>query len=214
MPIPAAAPAPTARAGPSNQAAAASASASASTQPAARGTYASRPAQQASQAPPAQATQSKKRKAEAAPANAAASSSRAADNAPPPMTQIVAEQDLEDADDDSEDEADEVYVAYSTKVVGVRYYTGMVGSGELVSVVREPTNQYDSSAVNLLVLFPRLTVLFRNAIRVLNAGGTQVGHIPKTGKSGYFVSAGPPFLSPHHSGRSAGPTHGSGPNLS
>lgn len=39
---------------------------------------------------------------------------------------------------------------------------GMALSGELVRLIREPTNPYD-----------------RNAIRVDNSGGTQVGHVPK-----------------------------------
>ncbi|KAG8978503.1 hypothetical protein FRB90_008429, partial [Tulasnella sp. 427] len=97
---------------------------------------------------------------------ASASSSKASllsqDSAPPPATQIVTEEDLDAANNEQAYEADEVYVAFPTKIVGVRYYTGMVGAGELVSVVREPTNQYDA-----------------NAIRVLNASGTQVGHIPR-----------------------------------
>jgi SWI/SNF-related matrix-associated actin-dependent regulator of chromatin subfamily A3 len=38
----------------------------------------------------------------------------------------------------------------------------MVGSGEEVKLVREPDNQYD-----------------KNAIRVLNIGGIQIGHVPR-----------------------------------
>lgn len=98
-----------------------------------------------SQAAPPSASQSNKRKSDAvASQNSLASSSRATNHGAPLATQIVAEQDIDDVDDDDEaDEADEVYVALPTKVVGVRYYSGMVGAGELVSVVREPTNQYD-----------------------------------------------------------------------
>ncbi|KIO29735.1 hypothetical protein M407DRAFT_226612 [Tulasnella calospora MUT 4182] len=81
----------------------------------------------------------------------------------PLATQIVAEEDLDAVNNEPAYEPDEIYVPFPTKIVGVRYYTGMVGAGELVSVVREPTNQYD-----------------RNAIRVLNASGTQVGHLPRT----------------------------------
>ncbi|RAL10024.1 DEAD/DEAH box helicase [Aspergillus homomorphus CBS 101889] len=50
-----------------------------------------------------------------------------------------------------------------TKIVGVRYYRGYATIGEHVIVKREPTNQYD-----------------RNAIRVDNVMGNQIGHIPRT----------------------------------
>ncbi|EPQ57350.1 hypothetical protein GLOTRDRAFT_74086 [Gloeophyllum trabeum ATCC 11539] len=49
-----------------------------------------------------------------------------------------------------------------TNIVGVQYYKGLVGPGEEVRLVRQPTNQYD-----------------RNAIQVKNIGGTQVGHLPR-----------------------------------
>lgn len=47
-------------------------------------------------------------------------------------------------------------------VVGLRYYTGVVNAGEMVSLVREPRNQYD-----------------RNAVKVTNVYGCQVGHIKR-----------------------------------
>uniref|UniRef100_A0A3Q2ZQ72 Helicase-like transcription factor n=1 Tax=Kryptolebias marmoratus TaxID=37003 RepID=A0A3Q2ZQ72_KRYMA len=47
-------------------------------------------------------------------------------------------------------------------VVGLRYYTGMVNRGEMVGLVREPQNPYD-----------------RNAVKVTNVYGNQVGHIKK-----------------------------------
>uniref|UniRef100_A0A8C1YJ78 Helicase-like transcription factor n=1 Tax=Cyprinus carpio TaxID=7962 RepID=A0A8C1YJ78_CYPCA len=47
-------------------------------------------------------------------------------------------------------------------VVGLRYYTGTVNRGEMVSLVREPQNPYD-----------------RNAVMVANVYGRQVGHIKK-----------------------------------
>lgn len=59
-------------------------------------------------------------------------------------------------------ENDEVYTVLHTDVVGTSYYTGLVGVGEQVVLLREPQNPYD-----------------RNAIRVLNISGLQVGHIPK-----------------------------------
>ncbi|OTB05505.1 hypothetical protein M426DRAFT_56783 [Hypoxylon sp. CI-4A] len=48
-----------------------------------------------------------------------------------------------------------------TKIVGVRYYNGMVNPGEMILCRREPSNQYDS-----------------NAIRVDNAMRIQIGHLP------------------------------------
>ncbi|ORY32870.1 SNF2 family N-terminal domain-domain-containing protein [Naematelia encephala] len=59
-------------------------------------------------------------------------------------------------------EPDELYVTMRTDVVGVQYYTGMVGRGEYVMLERQPDNQYDS-----------------NAVRVMNASGHQVGHVPR-----------------------------------
>ncbi|XP_072547300.1 helicase-like transcription factor [Salminus brasiliensis] len=47
-------------------------------------------------------------------------------------------------------------------IVGLRYYTGTVNRGEMVSLVRQPENPYD-----------------RNAVMVANVYGSQVGHIKK-----------------------------------
>ncbi|XP_035529657.1 helicase-like transcription factor [Morone saxatilis] len=47
-------------------------------------------------------------------------------------------------------------------VVGLRYYTGVVNRGEMVGLVREPQNPYDS-----------------NAVMVANIYGNQVGHIKR-----------------------------------
>ncbi|RDL39831.1 putative SWI matrix-associated actin-dependent regulator of chromatin subfamily A member 3-like 1 [Venustampulla echinocandica] len=52
--------------------------------------------------------------------------------------------------------------AIHDKIVGIRYYDGVATTGEQVMVKREPTNIYD-----------------RNAIRVNNVEGTQIGHIPR-----------------------------------
>ncbi|KAF8345940.1 SNF2 family N-terminal domain-containing protein [Amanita rubescens] len=71
----------------------------------------------------------------------------------------------EEAEEDtpSDEEAkDELYCAYSTKVVGIQYYRGMVGPGEEVLLVREPQNPYD-----------------RNSIQVKNITQIQVGHLPR-----------------------------------
>ncbi|KAF5750304.1 DNA/RNA helicase protein [Tripterygium wilfordii] len=48
-------------------------------------------------------------------------------------------------------------------IVGVQYYTGVVSGREIVGLVREPWNPFDG-----------------NAIRVLNTGSIQVGHIERT----------------------------------
>lgn len=50
----------------------------------------------------------------------------------------------------------------STKIVGVRFYRGRANPGERVIIVRDANNRYD-----------------RNAIRVDNVMGAQVGHIPR-----------------------------------
>ncbi|ORX35743.1 SNF2 family N-terminal domain-domain-containing protein [Kockovaella imperatae] len=59
-------------------------------------------------------------------------------------------------------EPDEHYVTFRSDVVGVQYYRGLVGKFEYVSLRRQPENQYDSSAV-----------------QVVNTSGIQVGHIPR-----------------------------------
>ncbi|CAK5281753.1 unnamed protein product [Mycena citricolor] len=71
---------------------------------------------------------------------------------------------LEEEEESSTPEADidELYVTLRTNIVGIQYYRGLVGAGEQVLLLREPTNQYDS-----------------NAIRAVNIGGQQVGHMPK-----------------------------------
>lgn len=59
----------------------------------------------------------------------------------------------------------EQYVHYGTqpsKVVGIRYYSGYAANRERVMLRRQPENQYD-----------------RNAIQVLNVNREQIGHIPR-----------------------------------
>ncbi|KAK2801721.1 hypothetical protein FQN50_007636 [Emmonsiellopsis sp. PD_5] len=56
-----------------------------------------------------------------------------------------------------------LYGTLPSKVVGLRYYTGRATVGEYVVVRREPTNRYD-----------------RNAIRIDNVMGAQIGHLPRT----------------------------------
>ncbi|XP_051012917.1 helicase-like transcription factor [Acomys russatus] len=48
------------------------------------------------------------------------------------------------------------------QVVGLRYYTGVVNNNEMVALQREPNNPYD-----------------KNAIKVNNVNGTQVGHLKR-----------------------------------
>lgn len=68
-------------------------------------------------------------------------------------------QDLTQSDDGP---ARELYGSFDGKVVGIRYYNGFASAGEVVMCRREPQNQYD-----------------RNAIRVCNVLGNQIGHIPR-----------------------------------
>ncbi|KAJ3534925.1 hypothetical protein NMY22_g6710 [Coprinellus aureogranulatus] len=86
---------------------------------------------------------------------------------PPPLTQgtrraMIAEEE-EDAAAPVEDIQDELYGQMTSEVVGIRHYRGLVGPGEEVLLIREPTNAYD-----------------RNAIQVKNISRVQVGHIPRT----------------------------------
>lgn len=56
----------------------------------------------------------------------------------------------------------ELYGSLDNKIVGVRYYNGIATPGELVILRREPSNMYD-----------------RNAVRVDNVMGAQIGHMPR-----------------------------------
>ncbi|GAW25081.1 putative RAD5-like protein [Rosellinia necatrix] len=56
----------------------------------------------------------------------------------------------------------EFYGTMDNKIVGVRYYDGIVTPGESILCCREPSNAYD-----------------RNAVRVDNIMGSQVGHLPR-----------------------------------
>ncbi|KAH9903989.1 RAD5-like protein [Xylariomycetidae sp. FL2044] len=56
----------------------------------------------------------------------------------------------------------EFYGSLDNKIVGVRYYNGLINPGEMILCRREPGNPYD-----------------RNAIRVDNVMGQQIGHIPR-----------------------------------
>ncbi|NXS61083.1 HLTF factor, partial [Brachypteracias leptosomus] len=64
----------------------------------------------------------------------------------------------------TEEETDSatLYGTLRGSVVGLRYYTGIVNNNEMVALQREPDNPYD-----------------KNAIKVNNVNGDQVGHIKK-----------------------------------
>ncbi|XP_043926554.1 helicase-like transcription factor [Protopterus annectens] len=68
-----------------------------------------------------------------------------------------------DESTDSDEDADFIlFGSLRGNVVGLRYYTGVVNNNEMVSLKREPNNPYD-----------------RNAVRVNNVNGDQVGHIKR-----------------------------------
>ncbi|EPS34370.1 hypothetical protein PDE_09334 [Penicillium oxalicum 114-2] len=89
-----------------------------------------------------------------------------------PLTQVAGE-DEDDAGaedlvqstqgtDESSESGSILYGKIDGKIVGVRFYRGVATLGEHVVLKREPNNQYD-----------------RNAIRVDNVMGAQIGHIPR-----------------------------------
>ncbi|KGL78768.1 Helicase-like transcription factor, partial [Tinamus guttatus] len=69
--------------------------------------------------------------------------------------------DISGPDEEDTDSA----ILYGTlrgTIVGLRYYTGVVNNNEMVALEREPSNPYD-----------------KNAVKVKNVNGDQVGHIKK-----------------------------------
>lgn len=91
-------------------------------------------------------------------------------------------QDLTQADDGP---ALQLYGTLDNKIVGCRYYDGIVSPGEVVVLRREPSNP--SVTPPKLPLVPTECVssnscTYRydaNAVRVDNVMGTQVGHLPR-----------------------------------
>ncbi|KXJ92263.1 RAD5-like protein [Microdochium bolleyi] len=65
--------------------------------------------------------------------------------------------------DDSNNPQMELYGSFEGKIVGVRYYNGVVTPGEMILCIREVNNQYDP-----------------NAIRIDNVMRRQIGHLPRT----------------------------------
>ncbi|KAI1470954.1 SNF2 family N-terminal domain-containing protein [Daldinia caldariorum] len=86
----------------------------------------------------------------------------------PPRSEWAVIDDDEGFPDPSQSNEDpsssyELYGTLDNKIVGIRYYNGVVNPGEKVLLRREPGNPYD-----------------KNAIRVDNAMRNQIGHIPAT----------------------------------
>ncbi|NXO55910.1 HLTF factor, partial [Aramus guarauna] len=72
---------------------------------------------------------------------------------------------LSEGDTSGTEEDTDSAILYGTlrgTVVGLRYYTGVVNNNEMVALEREPNNPYD-----------------KNAVKVNNVNGDQVGHIKK-----------------------------------
>jgi len=65
--------------------------------------------------------------------------------------------------DDSSTPQMELYGSFEGKIVGVKYYNGVVTPGEMILCRREVNNQYDP-----------------NAIRIDNVMCRQIGHLPRT----------------------------------
>lgn len=82
----------------------------------------------------------------------------------PASTQAIDDDEAEliDRAQDEEGPAYELYGTHDAKIVGVRYYNGVVTPHELVMIQREPNNQYDP-----------------NAFRINNVMGQQIGHLPR-----------------------------------
>ena len=100
----------------------------------------------------------KKRKAAQSAAQMETSGSQTALPASQPvrsLTQTQARETEEEAERFSayeEEPRDELYCVLNSKIVGVQYYTGMVGPGEEVNLIREPYNKYDRHAMHLIFL--------------------------------------------------------------
>lgn len=92
---------------------------------------------------------------------------RPSENSGPPVSRFHGTGSRTDNEDEEvlpiePEPIDELYCVFKTRVVGVQHYRGLVGAGEQVTLQRDPRNPYD-----------------KNAIKVVNIGGMQVGHIPR-----------------------------------
>ena len=90
----------------------------------------------------------RKRKRESNPTSSMSRGSSAVHDANPSNSQAHAGEEKENVEEDGEDK-EELYTILATQVVGTKYYTGMVGLGEQVNLVREPTNRFDGNAIKV-----------------------------------------------------------------
>ncbi|KAI0882796.1 SNF2 family N-terminal domain-containing protein [Annulohypoxylon maeteangense] len=81
---------------------------------------------------------------------------------PPRESWAVDDEDVPEPNRGADISSYELYGTLDSKIVGIRYYQGVVNVGEKVICRREPTNPHD-----------------RNAIRVDNVMRTQIGHISR-----------------------------------
>ncbi|KAI5463238.1 SNF2 family N-terminal domain-containing protein [Mariannaea sp. PMI_226] len=94
--------------------------------------------------------------------SANAARSQPSPHAAMPNIPKASEPEVLDLTQDDEGPGQELYGSFAGKIVGVRYYGGYASPGEMVLCKREPHNQYD-----------------RNAVRVDNVLGVQIGHLPR-----------------------------------
>lgn len=108
------------------------------------------------------------------PASQGQLNDRAIVDTPTGTHRLINDED-EDVTQTEPEVVDELYCTYKTNVVGVRYYkgaclyssqslmlikhTGLVGAGEQVGLVREPTNKYDR-----YVSFPMAPWRFKGSV--------------------------------------------------
>ncbi|KAH7165543.1 SNF2 family N-terminal domain-containing protein [Dactylonectria macrodidyma] len=92
---------------------------------------------------------------------ASSQSSNSDANAASQLVPVIEPEGL-DLTQDSDEPDRELYGTFAGKIVGIRYYRGFASPGESVLCRREPQNQYD-----------------RDAIRVDNVFGHQIGHLPR-----------------------------------
>ncbi|XP_061861855.1 helicase-like transcription factor isoform X2 [Colius striatus] len=76
------------------------------------------------------------------------------------LEEFVSVGDASGAEEDTDSAV--LYGTLRGSIVGLRYYTGIVNNNEMVALQREPNNPYD-----------------KNAVKVNNVNGEQVGHIKK-----------------------------------
>jgi SWI/SNF-related matrix-associated actin-dependent regulator of chromatin subfamily A3 len=90
----------------------------------------------------------RKRKRDADPTPSTSRGSSVIRGAGPSSSQANAGEEEENVEGGEENE-EELYTVLATQVVGTKYYTGLVGLGEQVNLVREPTNRFDHNAIKV-----------------------------------------------------------------